>query len=334
MPGSAPCSSGAASPSPWRRVRAHVPVNRWLLARGKGHTAVHETGIHGGPPTRVVGAVRGRGFIFGTTVLIAEAVSGEAAATGHERRPVAAAGPARRRHAEPTPARAGPVRGREWPRARGSTTRAPAGPGDRAQLPGHRRRRRGGDRVRRRAHERMHLIVVRRDMTGFQHLHPKLARDGTWSTPVTLPEAGAIASLPTSPRWRGETLGADLAVDGRARLPAAAAPAGRGGTDGGYEVGARRRDIGCGRGVRARVRCHARRRAGRGRALSRSRRPSGRPARGRPGLPARASDRGPAGNSDEPATAIRFASGPSSRARATTASSSSSRIGAVSTPRR
>ena len=25
------------------------PVNRWLLQRGKGHTAVHETGIHGGP---------------------------------------------------------------------------------------------------------------------------------------------------------------------------------------------------------------------------------------------------------------------------------------------
>src|SRR4028119_974936 len=34
-----------------------VPVNRWLLARGKGHTAVHETGIHGGPDTRIVGAV-------------------------------------------------------------------------------------------------------------------------------------------------------------------------------------------------------------------------------------------------------------------------------------
>ena len=33
------------------------PVNRWLLARGKGHAAVHETGIHGGPPTNVVGAV-------------------------------------------------------------------------------------------------------------------------------------------------------------------------------------------------------------------------------------------------------------------------------------
>ena len=29
------------------------PVNRWLLARGKGHAVVHETGIHGGPPTKV-----------------------------------------------------------------------------------------------------------------------------------------------------------------------------------------------------------------------------------------------------------------------------------------
>ena len=35
---------------------AAVPVNRWLIARGKGHAAVHETGIHGGPPLRLVGA--------------------------------------------------------------------------------------------------------------------------------------------------------------------------------------------------------------------------------------------------------------------------------------
>lgn len=32
-----------------------VPVNRWLSARGKGHAAVHRTGIHGGLPPRVVG---------------------------------------------------------------------------------------------------------------------------------------------------------------------------------------------------------------------------------------------------------------------------------------
>ena len=48
-----------------------VPVNRWLLARGKGHTAVHETGIHGGPPAKVVGAITIAAFVFGTIVLIA-----------------------------------------------------------------------------------------------------------------------------------------------------------------------------------------------------------------------------------------------------------------------
>jgi hypothetical protein len=42
-----------------------------------------------------------------------------------------------------------------------------------------------------RLHEReMHLIVVRRDGTHFQHLHPELDAAGTWSTPLTLPAAG------------------------------------------------------------------------------------------------------------------------------------------------
>jgi hypothetical protein len=49
------------------------PANRWLIARGKGHVAVHETGIHGGPPTRVVGAIAAVAFVFGAIVLIAEA---------------------------------------------------------------------------------------------------------------------------------------------------------------------------------------------------------------------------------------------------------------------
>src|SRR5687768_2546895 len=38
--------------------------------------------------------------------------------------------------------------------------------------------------------KRMHLIVVRRDFVGFQHLHPDMASDGTWSTDVTLDEPG------------------------------------------------------------------------------------------------------------------------------------------------
>ncbi|MDP9293378.1 MAG: DUF4396 domain-containing protein, partial [Actinomycetota bacterium] len=44
------------------------PVNRWLIARGKGHTAMHETGIHGGPPTRVVAIAAAVAFVFGTWV--------------------------------------------------------------------------------------------------------------------------------------------------------------------------------------------------------------------------------------------------------------------------
>jgi len=51
-----------------------VPVNRALLARGKGHAAVHATGVHGGPPVRVVAAVAVLAGIFGAVVLIAEAV--------------------------------------------------------------------------------------------------------------------------------------------------------------------------------------------------------------------------------------------------------------------
>ncbi|HKB51909.1 MAG TPA: DUF4396 domain-containing protein [Solirubrobacterales bacterium] len=52
-----------------------VPVNRWLIGRGKGHAVVHETGIHGGPPVRVVACAAAALGIFGTAVLIAEALS-------------------------------------------------------------------------------------------------------------------------------------------------------------------------------------------------------------------------------------------------------------------
>lgn len=50
------------------------PVNRWLLARGKGHAAVHNTGVHGGPPARIVGAVAAVAGVLGTIVLIFEAL--------------------------------------------------------------------------------------------------------------------------------------------------------------------------------------------------------------------------------------------------------------------
>jgi hypothetical protein len=63
--------------------------------------------------------------------------------------------------------------------------------------------------------ERMHLIVVRRDLVHYQHLHPSLAADGTWSIPLALPEPGVYRTF-TDFSVGGEvlTLGTDLAVPG------------------------------------------------------------------------------------------------------------------------
>jgi len=46
-----------------------LPVNRWLIGRGRGHVAVHKTGVHGGPPVPLVAAIAAASFIFGATVL-------------------------------------------------------------------------------------------------------------------------------------------------------------------------------------------------------------------------------------------------------------------------
>jgi hypothetical protein len=49
------------------------PLNRWLIARGKGHAAVHRTGVRGGPPVRMVAIVVALMAVFGVAVLAAEA---------------------------------------------------------------------------------------------------------------------------------------------------------------------------------------------------------------------------------------------------------------------
>jgi hypothetical protein len=51
---------------------AAYPLNRWLLRRGRGHAAVHATGIHGGPSPRVVGTIAVVAATFWSIVLIAE----------------------------------------------------------------------------------------------------------------------------------------------------------------------------------------------------------------------------------------------------------------------
>jgi hypothetical protein len=63
----------------------------------------------------------------------------------------------------------------------------------------------------------LHLIAVRRDLTGFQHVHPELAADGTWTVPLTLDRGGVyriFADFTPAARAEGLTLGADLSVAG------------------------------------------------------------------------------------------------------------------------
>jgi hypothetical protein len=81
--------------------------------------------------------------------------------------------------------------------------------------------------------KRMHLIVVRRDMTGFQHLHPTQSGDGTWSVPVTLRDAGSYRVFADfSVNGKPYTLADDIAVDGTLRSREVPAPVGSVSVDG------------------------------------------------------------------------------------------------------
>jgi hypothetical protein len=64
--------------------------------------------------------------------------------------------------------------------------------------------------------KQLHLILVRRDMVGFQHVHPVLDGNGTWSVPVDLSRAGDYRVFADFVPAGGEdlTLGADLHVAG------------------------------------------------------------------------------------------------------------------------
>jgi len=64
--------------------------------------------------------------------------------------------------------------------------------------------------------EDLHLIAVRRDLTGYQHVHPDLAADGTWSIPLEL-TAGTwrlFADFDPAGDDGALVLGADVAVAG------------------------------------------------------------------------------------------------------------------------
>jgi hypothetical protein len=68
-----------------------------------------------------------------------------------------------------------------------------------------------------RTHDKdLHLIVVRRDLTGFQHVHPRLDAEGSWRTDVDLTPGSWRVLADFDPAGDGApmTLGADLHVAG------------------------------------------------------------------------------------------------------------------------
>jgi hypothetical protein len=85
----------------------------------------------------------------------------------------------------------------------------------------------------------LHLIVVRRDLAGFQHVHPRLGADGVWEVPLRAAAGPGQYRLfaDFQPAGRDEplTLGVDLPAPGDYR-PVPLPPAERTATVDGYTV--------------------------------------------------------------------------------------------------
>jgi hypothetical protein len=179
---------------------------------------------------KVVAWVAAAAFVFGSTVLVAEALSGDEMGAHGGEMTAGAEG-----HA------ADPVRGlsvaEDGMRLEMRTSTARAG------LPTTLEYRvvdEHGDAVRDFDIEHtkpMHLIVVRRDLTGFQHLHPTMRADGTWTTPLTLPDSGSYRVFADFAHdGENQTLAGDLNVDGPVDWQAPSAPNDLARTTDGYEV--------------------------------------------------------------------------------------------------
>lgn len=87
----------------------------------------------------------------------------------------------------------------------------------------------------------MHMVVARRDLSGYQHLHPAMAPDGTWTVAINLDRPGpwrAVADFTANGAGGAQTavtLGTDLTVAG-AYQPETVPAAAREATVDGYTV--------------------------------------------------------------------------------------------------
>ena len=162
-------------------------------------------------------------------IFAAAVVAGDAIGPATETSPGAAHADAAAGHA-PASAGAGAQSGLRL--VAGDTTLTPGRPGrlDFAILDADGERVRGFEVEQGR---RMHLIVVRRDLRRFQHLHPTEVAPGAWTTTLTLPDAGvyhAFADFQIG--GRRTTLGVDLFAPGRFVPLALPAPSDTARTDG------------------------------------------------------------------------------------------------------
>jgi len=78
-------------------------------------------------------------------------------------------------------------------------------------------------------HEKdLHLIVVRRDLSGYRHVHPVLGGDGTWSVPLAVDTPGqyrVLADFRAAAMPEAITLGVDVPAPGDYRPVPLPAPA-------------------------------------------------------------------------------------------------------------
>jgi hypothetical protein len=81
--------------------------------------------------------------------------------------------------------------------------------------------------------KRLHLYAIRRDLTDFQHVHPEMATDGTWSAPLNLSSPGPyrmvadFIALDDKSKPVPLALGVDFSVPGDYAATALPAPASR-----------------------------------------------------------------------------------------------------------
>jgi hypothetical protein len=224
---------------------AAFPLNRWLLARGKGHAAVHKTGIHGGPPVRLVGAIAVAAALFGSVVLAAEAVDGDGGgghggsmekAMDHGSGGDGASGMDHATGREPAVVRGLSASEGGLTLELGRRSLPSSGRGEVTfRVLGD-----DGNPVRdfEVEHEkRMHFIVARRDLTGFWHLHPQMDSSGTWRVDVSGPNPGEYRVFADfKHEGANRTLAADLTVAGPAQTRTLPKPSSSARTVTGYQV--------------------------------------------------------------------------------------------------